>query len=226
MQSYFVTGTDTNVGKTVISAGLVRALVNKGIDVGVMKPFATGKPQSKGFLSEDAEILAKAAKTSDPETLLNPQFFSIPASPFTASINLNQQVDLSKVMSGYEALEKKHETMIVEGIGGVMTPILEDYFVANLIKDMDLSTIIITRTKIGTLNHTLLTTKICDHYGISIKGIIINNFDSEGYPVLELKRDLEKLCGSKVLGIIPRLSDLSIDTFSDVVTKEIDFEDL
>ncbi|MCH8972531.1 MAG: dethiobiotin synthase, partial [Thaumarchaeota archaeon] len=75
MKSYFITGTDTDVGKTWITAGLARALRNIGIDVGIMKPFATGKPQKIGFKSKDVEILLNAAKVNDPEHLVNPQFF-------------------------------------------------------------------------------------------------------------------------------------------------------
>ena len=226
MKSYFITGTDTDVGKTVISAGLVRALTDIGFDVGVMKPFAAGEQQAQGFASEDAEILAKAAKTSDPESLINPQFFPLPASPYTAAKNLNQSVDLPKILKSYAELTKNHDFLIVEGMGGIMTPILKDYSVVDMIKEMNLEAIIVTRTKIGTVNHTLMTTKICQQKGIPIKGIIINNFDKEGYPANELKRDLENLTGIQVLGIIPPLPDLSIDTVSTSIKKEIDLESI
>ena len=90
MKSIFVTGTDTDVGKTYITAGLAVALRKMNVDVGVMKPFAAGTAQKKGYKSEDVEILAKAAQVSDPEDLMNPQFFPIPASPYTAWKNLKQ----------------------------------------------------------------------------------------------------------------------------------------
>ena len=221
MDSYFITGTDTDVGKTIVTAGLVRTLNDKGLDIGVMKPFAAGEQQTSGFASEDAEILSKAARVSDSEALINPQFFPIPASPYTASQNLNQKVDLDLVFKSFEALKKIHQNVIVEGMGGIMTPILKDFFIADLISQMKLKTIIITRTKIGTVNHTIMTAKVCQKYNISIKGIIINNFDSEGYPSEELKRDLENLTGIEVLGIIPRLDDLSIDNVASVIKQKI-----
>ena len=226
LKSYFITGTDTDVGKTVVTAGLARACADKGIDVGIMKPFAAGKRQTKGFSSQDTEILSKAARVSDPESLVNPQFFPLPASPYTASINLGQNVDLPNVFRCYKTLSDKHGVMIVEGMGGIMTPILKNYFVADLISEMNLDSIIITRTKIGTVNHTIMTAKICKQYNISVKGIIINNFDKEGYPSLELKRDLENLTGLNVLAIIPRLADLSIENVSNTIKKELDISSL
>ena len=77
MNSLFITGTDTDVGKTYVTAGLAVLIRKMGIDVGVMKPFAAGTAQKKGYNSEDVEILSRAAKTSDPESMVNPQFFPL-----------------------------------------------------------------------------------------------------------------------------------------------------
>ena len=227
MKSLFITGTDTDVGKTVISAGLSRAISDQGIDIGVMKPFAAAELQSSSdFQSEDTEILAKAARVSDSEDLLNPQFFPIPASPYTASKTLDMNVDVETVLEKFEELKKLHDMILVEGMGGIMTPLLENYFVADLIRDMNLQTIIVIRSKIGTVNHTLLTSKICKDYNLQVKGIIINNFDSEGYPVQELKRDIEQLTKHKVLGVIPRLDSLDANDVSKTITKEINLQEL
>ena len=84
MKSLFITGTDTDVGKTYITSGLAITLRKMGIDIGVMKPFAAGIAQEKGYKSEDVEILCKSAQIHDAENLVNPQFFPIPASPYTA----------------------------------------------------------------------------------------------------------------------------------------------
>ena len=101
LNSIFVTGTDTDVGKTYITAGLAVTLRKMNIDVGIMKPFAAGTAQKNGFKSEDVEILANAAQIKDPETLLNPQFFPIAASPYTALKNL--KINPSKYLSKIEA---------------------------------------------------------------------------------------------------------------------------
>ena len=209
MKSLFITGTDTDVGKTYITAGLAVCLRKTGIDVGVMKPFAAGTAQKKGYRSEDVEILANAAQVNDSENLLNPQFFPIPASPYTAWKNLKIKPKIHLILSNFEKLSKLHSTLLVEGMGGIMTPILKDYFVSDLIKEMKIPAIIVTRTKIGTVNHTLMTIKMCQKYKIPIKGIIINDFDSDGYKSKELTRDLKSLTGVSVLGAIPFIDDLS-----------------
>ena len=222
MKSLFITGTDTDVGKTYVTAGLAVTLRKMGIDVGIMKPFAAGTPQKKGFKSEDVEILSRAAQVSDPEDLVNPQFFKMAASPYTASKSLKVKVKVKSVLSNFKKLSKLHSMLLVEGMGGIMTPILKNYFVTDLIKDMKLPAVIVTRTRIGTVNHTIMTCKMCEKYKIPIKGIIINNFDSDGYKVKTLKRDLQSLTGVPILGTIPFIDNLSDDSLYKNFKKNID----
>ena len=194
MKSLFIAGTDTDVGKTYIAAGLAVAFRKMGIDVGVMKPFAAGRAEKKGYKSEDIVILSRAAKACDPEKLVNPQFFKIPASPYTAWKTLKTKPKISTILSSFKKLTKLHDMILVEGMGGIMTPILKNYYITNLIKEMKIPAVIVTRSKIGTVNHTIMTCKMCEKYKIPVKGIIINNFD-DGYPIPELKRDLQTLTG-------------------------------
>ena len=223
MKSIFITGTDTDVGKTYITAGLAITLRKMGTDIGVMKPFAAGIPQKKGFKSEDVEILSNAAQVNDPEILLNPQFFPISASPYTAWKKLKIKPKIPLILSSFKKLSKNHKMMLVEGMGGTMTPILKNYYIANLIKDMKTPTIIVTRSKVGTVNHTLMTVMMCQKYKIPIKGIIINNFD-DGYPINQLKKDLENLTGIKVLGSIPFINDMSDKSLYRIFKKNIDMK--
>ena len=222
MNSLFITGTDTDVGKTYVAAGLAVTLRKMGIDVGIMKPFAAGTPQKKGFKSEDVEILSRAAQVSDPEKIINPQFFEMAASPYTASKSLKVKVKVKSVLSSFKKLSNLHSMLLVEGMGGIMTPILKNYFVTDLIKDMKLPAVIVTRTRIGTVNHTIMTCKMCEKYKIPIKGIIINNFDSDGYKVKTLKRDLQSLTGVPILGTIPYIENLSDDSLYKNFKKNID----
>ena len=224
MKSIFITGTDTDVGKTYVTAGLAIMLRKMGMDVGVMKPFAAGLVQKKGYKSEDVEILSKSAQINDPETLVNPQFFPIPASPYTAWKKLKIKPKIALVLSSFKKLTNMHEMILVEGMGGILTPILKDYYITNLIKDMKISTIIVTRSKVGTVNHTLMTVKMCEKYKIPIKGIIINNFDGDGYPINQLKKDLEDLTGIKVLGSIPFISDMSDKSLYKIFKKNINIK--
>ena len=116
--------------------------------------------------------------------------------------------------------------MLVEGMGGIMTPILKNYHVTNLIKDMNLDAIIITRSRIGTVNHTMMTCEMCINSNIPVSGIIINDFDSDGYDATKLKSDLEDLTNLPVLGIIPRIDHLDITTLTNAIENNLDLKSL
>lgn len=226
MKSFFISGTDTDIGKTWITAGLAYSIKKLGVDVGVMKPFAAGNAQENGFKSKDVEILSNAAQVNDPEYLLNPQFFGVFASPYTANINFGEKPDIDLVLKNYRELLDKHAMMLVEGMGGIMTPILKNYYFTHLINDMKLNAILITSSRIGTVNHTLMTCKICHDQNIPVTGIIINDFLPGGYNTHELKRDLEELTGVSVLGIIPKLEKFDLDILSELISKEVDVKQL
>lgn len=225
MKSYFITGTDTGIGKTCVAAGLARALKQNQINIGVMKPYATGSKSNGKFRSDDVEILANAAQVNDPEELLNPYFFSIPASPFSAAKRLRVTIDNKIVLERFKKLQHLHDVMLVEGIGGILTPILANYYVIDLIKDMSLEAIIVTSSKIGTVNHTLMTCKMCEKYNITVRGLIINDYES-GYNTSDLKQDFEDLVRVSVLGIIPRIDPFSTEAFSQILSKKIDLKSL
>jgi len=225
LKSLFIAGTDTDVGKTYITAGLAVVLRKMDVDVGVMKPFAAGSAQKKGYKSEDVEILSRAAQVCDPENLINPQFFPIPASPYTAWKKLKTKPKVSTILSSFKKLSKLHEMILVEGMGGIMTPILKDYYITNLIKEMKIPTVIVTRSKVGTVNHTIMTVKMCEKYKIPLKGIIINDFD-KGYPIKDLTRDLQNLTGIPVLGSIPFIKDMSDASLNRIFKNNIDFKKL
>ena len=223
LQSLFITGTDTDVGKTYITAGLAVVLRKMDVDVGVMKPFAAGSAQKKGYKSEDIDILSRAAQVCDPENLVNPQFFPIPASPYTAWKKLKTKPKVSTILSSFKKLSKLHDMLLVEGMGGIMTPILKDYYITNLIKDMKIPTVLVTRSRVGTVNHTIMTVKMCEKYKIPVKGIIINNFD-KGYPVKDLTKDLQNLTGIPVLGSIPFIKDMSDASLNRIFKKNLNLK--
>jgi len=222
MKPLFITATDTDIGKTYVCAGLAHSLKKLDIDVGIMKPFACGVKQKTGFSSNDLTILSKAAMVSDAEELLNPFFFPIPASPYTAAKNLGVKIDINYLMKCFRKLDKIHDVMLVEGIGGIMTPILKDYAIIDLIKDLEANTIIVTSSKIGTINHTIMTCNMCKNMKISVKGLIINNFDSTGYPVSDLERDLSALTDLPVLCSLPHMQKFNLNDYAKMIENKMD----
>ena len=224
MKSLFIAGTDTDVGKTCVTAALITMIKKLEKNVGFMKPFATGHKQNSKFKSSDVESLTSISQINDPEELLNPYFFSIPASPFTAAKKLNIDIKLSVIHSAYSKLVSMHDCMIVEGIGGVMTPIKSDYTVCNLIKELDLSTIIVCDSKIGTVNHTLMTCKMCELYKIPITGIIINSVTKNGYNLIELKNNLEELTSLPVWGSVQHVDNFQLEKFIEIFSQYIELE--
>ena len=226
MKPLFVTATDTDIGKTYVCAGLAYALKKSGIDVGIMKPFACGVKQKIGFSSNDLTILTNAAMVDDAEDIINPFFFPIPASPYTAAKNLGVKIDIEHVMECFRKLDEIHDIVLVEGIGGIMTPILKDYAIIDLIKDLMANTIIVTSSKIGTVNHTVLTCNMCKNMSIPIKGLIINNFDSTGYPIPELERDLSALTDLPVLCSLPHMKKFNLSNYSALIQEKMDISAL
>ena len=203
MNSFFVTGTDTDVGKTCVSAAIAKHLRDNGVDVGVMKPFASGYKVTADSISGDVEILMKYSGAKDPIDLVNPYYFEIPTSPYDACKQLNLEIDISLVIDSYKQLVSIHDVVIVEGIGGIMTPISKNYFVSDLISDLQLSSIIITGSKIGTVNHLMLTYQHVKEKNLRLNGFIINQNTSDGYELSNLKQQIIDLTGQTVYGTIP-----------------------
>jgi len=228
VKAYFITGTDTGVGKTSITAGLAGSLRNIGMDVGVMKPIATGVPNKTGFKSSDVAKLVDAASVKDPEDLINPVFLPLSTSPYDATKLLELSIDMPLIFEQFKKLLSMHEILLVEGIGGIMTPITKNFFVADMIKGMGIETIIVTRATIGTLNHTVMTCKMCKDYGIKIRGLVINNFDQKGTPAEKnAPTTLYELTNVPILGIIPFIKDLNkIEKMIEHVGKNIDVKSL
>ena len=222
MKSLFVTGTDTDVGKTCVSASIVKNLRDMDIDVGVMKPFASGHKKNSSSLPQDVEILMKYSGSQDPIDLVNPYFFEIPTSPYDAAKILVQKINLQKVIDAYNKLLSSHDLVIVEGIGGLMTPITQNYFVSNLITELDIDTIIVMGSKLGTVNHTLLTYEHCKQMHLKLKGFIINQTEPNGYELTNLKQQIMELTSQIVYCAIPYHRNFDFDLYVDNFTNFVD----
>lgn len=208
-RSIFVTATDTGIGKTFVTAGLARAFARRGYDVGVMKPIATGCRAADGgrggLVSDDAGTIEEAAGVSDGLDIINPLRYEEPLAPLVAARRGGLAVEIDKVIECHEILCSRHDLVIVEGIGGLMVPIMEGYFVIDLIKTLEAPALIVVRPSLGTINHTLLTVREARRDGIDLLGIIINYcMEFERDTAIETNRGIiEETAELPVLGVVP-----------------------
>ena len=175
LRGCFITGTDTGVGKTVVTAALAVALAKHGYAVGVMKPIETGVPPSVDEGSDAARLRA-AARSSDGLTEVRPYAFRRPLAPLDAARLEKRTVTLPAIMRAFRTLQSRHEheIVLVEGVGGVYVPITSSLNVSDLIYRMRLPTIVIGRVSLGGINHALLTLEALRQRNISVLALVLN----------------------------------------------------
>jgi dethiobiotin synthetase len=232
VKAIFVTGTDTGVGKTVISASLAAFLSSrKELNVGVMKPFECGLSKSDGDgPASDARYLKKASGAIDTLEEINPYTFKAPLAPEAAAKLENVVIDIDAVNRTFQSLLERHDVLVVEGAGGVLVPISTGFFFCDLIKAWDIPVIVVSRLGLGTINHTLLTNIFLQSMGISVLGVILN--DTEGADDMAAETNPEMLrqyLNVPILGIFPHLEErtggamergLLADIFADHIDTE------
>jgi dethiobiotin synthetase len=197
MSSIFITGTDTSVGKTIVTCGIALFLKEIGINVGVMKPISTG-----GIPSQDAMFLKRIINIKDSINFINPICFKTPVAPYVAERLENKKIEIKKILNSYKKLLKLHDIILIEGIGGIFVPIKPNYFVIDLIKEFDTPTIVISRAGLGTINHTLLTINALKEYKINVIGIILNGYKGDDISENTNKFVIEKFSKIPVLANI------------------------
>ena len=166
--NFFITGTDTNAGKTFVTALLTRSLRKAGFDTVAMKPISCGEP-------EDSRALLKAADNELSIEEVTPVSYSAPLAPIEAARLEGRTFDPSEILPTFERLHRTHRSLLVEGVGGWIVPLTKDYSSADLAKAMGLPVLLVVRNKLGALNHTLLTLESIASHGLTCGGIVLNN---------------------------------------------------
>ena len=218
----FITGTDTGVGKTYVSAGIASTLKCRGVDVGVMKPAETGCKMRDGLLMpRDALRLMKAARVNDPLSLVNPYKFRQPIAPAVAGELEGKTIDPARIITAFQTLSKRHDFMIVEGAGGIMVPLSGKYAYLDLAKKMGLPVLIVARPGLGTINHTMLTIAALKGRNIDIAGIVINYALEQKTGLAEKTSPaaIEKMSNVRIMGIIPYGSRRFDDLLDGILQK-------
>jgi len=229
-KGWFITGTDTGVGKTAVACMIAACLKRRGMDVGVMKPIATGGMRTAtGLVSEDARALAAVAGVEDPYPLINPVGYEAPLAPSVAAREAQRGVDLLAVWRAYETLRQRHPVMIVEGVGGIMVPITDGFFVADMAQMIGLPLIVVARAGLGTINHTLLTLECARAKGLTVLGIILNGARGADADPSEKSNaeEIVRVSGARILGTVKwepalRLIREARSELADMAEKQMD----
>ncbi len=175
---YFVTGTDTGVGKTLFAAALTAALARRGLRVAVMKPIASGAIRTAdGLRSEDALALLAAASVAAPYETVNPYCFLPPISPHIAAAHAGVRIDLRALRTRYDELAATADCVVVEGAGGWLAPVAQDVFMADIARVLEVPVILVVGMRLGCLNHALLTRESIRAHGASLAGWVANAID-------------------------------------------------
>ena len=193
----FITGTDTGVGKTVVTSCLGILLQEAGFDVGVMKPI-----QCAG---RDAEFLKASLGVQDPLGQINPCFAPESLSPHLAFARRRKSININTVKKNYAQIASRHDITLVEGAGGLMVPLKKDYLVSDLVRELGLDVVIVARLGLGTINHTLLTVRQARDMGLHVRGVIFSEMalGKKGVPERTNPKAIERFGKVPVLGTVP-----------------------
>ena len=204
--NFFVTGTDTDVGKSYICKHLAKEFIKLGKKTAYLKPFQSGLEEGIDPDAKQIEIIAKGviAKSS--------YVTKTPCTPYISSQIDNVDYNLEKVKQDYTELANTCDVTIVEGSGGLYVPVKENVLMRDVIKFLNLPALIVARPNLGTINHTLMTIKCAQSEGIKILGVVISNYPqtTDDPVILRAKEMIEKYCNTKVIDTIKQgQTDLS-----------------
>jgi dethiobiotin synthetase len=203
-QALFITGTDTAVGKTLVSVSFVKALVRHGLRVAVMKPVASGSEHtSAGLRNPDALALAEASNVVVPYASLNPYCFEPAISPHIAAEEARIEVDVGLIKSRFETLAGGADFVVVEGAGGWYAPISKAKSMADLPKALGIPALLVVGMRLGCLNHALLTKQAIEASGVEWAGWVANTIDPTLERAAQNLASLERMLGSEPLAVFP-----------------------
>ena len=204
----FITGTDTDCGKTFVSSLLFRTFLKLGIDATYQKWVSTGNSD----FSEDAHFVYEMAGITPAPmagSLETPYCFSLPASPHLASEEEGRSIDPGRLVECTRLLEDRHELVLVEGVGGLLVPLTRDTLLVDLVVQMSLPVIVVARAGLGTINHTLLTIEALKKRKLEIKGLIMNE-ERPSNPIIikDNQNTIKRFTGIAPLCLIPHQSHI------------------
>ncbi|NMG75028.1 dethiobiotin synthase [Aromatoleum diolicum] len=207
-RAWFLTGTDTEIGKTFVTCALLHAARANGCSALGMKPVAAGAEHIDGeWVNEDAARL-RAAGSFDPGLKdLNPYCLRNPVAPHIAAAEEGVNIDPTRIRAAFENLRARADVVIVEGVGGFRVPLGADYDTADLAVDLDLPVILVVGMRLGCINHALLTVEAIATRGLRLAGWIANRIDPGMLRFEENLAALQARVPAPLLGTIPHVAD-------------------
>ena len=202
----FITATGTDVGKTYVSALIVKKMRELGYNCGYFKPALSGAEiiNNKLVPGDCNYVFKQAGITLDPLNYVS-YIYKEAVSPHLAAEIENNPVKLDKILSDFNRIKKEFDYLVVEGAGGICCPfnIKEKLLLPDIIKALNLDIIIVASAALGTINSTLLTVEYAKNHGINVKGIILNNYDENNLMHKDNKKQIETLTKVKVISTVP-----------------------
>jgi dethiobiotin synthetase len=214
--SLFVTGTDTEIGKTLVSAALLRGFVRDGLRATAMKPIAAGATLVDGVLhNEDADQLDAAANVLLPPDIRTPFMLKEPAAPHIAAVQENVTLDLTRIVDAHKAALQMADVVVVEGVGGFRVPLTDAHDTADLAFALNLPVVLVVGMRLGCISHALLTAEAIAARGLQIAGWVANRVDPAmlfaDENIAAIRERLDRQYNAPLLGSVPHLSPASPD---------------
>jgi len=207
-RGYFITGTDTGVGKTLIAAALIHGFASAGRRVVGMKPVAAGAEFTDGqWLNEDVLQLRAAANVDAPLASVNPYVFASPIAPHIAASQAGITISLDKIKAAFADLAELADVVVVEGAGGFLVPLNDRQDMGDLAAELGLPVILVVGMRLGCINHALLTVAAIEARGLPLAGWVANVVDAEMLYLEENLTALQQRIAAPHLGTVPRLAD-------------------
>jgi len=183
-KTVFISGIDTDAGKSIITGLMAKYLMNKGVNVITQKFIQTGNTTSSEDIEKHREIMGVGPYDVDTNRTTCPYIFTYPASPHLAAEIDNKTIDVTKITEATAKLEEQFETVLLEGAGGLFVPITREYYTIDYVQDTNFPLILVTSSKLGSINHTLMSLELCKKRGINLVGLIYNEFPNDSEQIL------------------------------------------
>ncbi|MBE9516222.1 MAG: dethiobiotin synthase [Proteobacteria bacterium] len=217
---YFITGTDTGVGKTVVSIGLIQAFVQQGKQVAGLKPVASGCDQTEdGLRNADAVALQAAANVALPYDTVNPYAFELAIAPHLAAAQNKSSIEVLDIERIVGSVREQADIVIVEGVGGWLVPLNDSETLSDLARALNLPVILVVGLRLGCLNHALLSAQAIAASGLKLAGWVANSVDPEFEQSQQNIATLKHWLDAPCLGQIPYVSGMLLaDQLADLLT--------